>query len=113
MESGPELSPANIEGEYRTLWFTSEAPQEDRREIEKYLYDWNGKKKTIVDVNIHDADAFFRELERYFEVEHPIERLREIEELTEKYKGVLLENFSIEDLLCEIGKVRRHYSWAE
>lgn len=113
VESGPENFPATVEGEYRTLWFTWEAPKEDRQEIEKYLYGDNGQEKTIVDVNIHDGDAFFRELKRYFEKENPLNRLDEIEKLTENYRNVLLENFSIEDILSEIGKVRRHYSWAK
>lgn len=108
VESGPQHFPATEGGEYRTLWFTWDAPQEDRKEIEKYLYGWNGQEKTIVDVNIHDGDAFFRELDRYFEEENPMKRLREIEELTENYRNVLLQNFSVEDLLSEIGKIRRH-----
>jgi hypothetical protein len=114
VESGPLHFPATVDGEYRTLWFTSEAPQEeDRKEIEKCLYSWKGQEKTIIDVNIHDGDAFFRELNRYFEEEDPMKRLREIEELTENYRDVLLQNFSIEDLLSEIGKIRRHDNWAE
>jgi hypothetical protein len=48
----PEHCPASVRGDYRTLWFTSSAPQEDRKEIEKYLYGYTGKEKTIVDVNI-------------------------------------------------------------
>lgn len=108
-ESGPQHFPATEAGEYRTLWFTSDAPQEDRKEIEKYLYGWNGQKKTIVDVNVHDGDAFFRELNRYIEEENPMKRLQEIEQLTENYRNVLLQNFSVEDLLSEIGKIRRHY----
>ena len=108
VESGPQHFPATVHGEYRTLWFTSEVPQEDRRQIEKYLYGWNGQEKTVIDVNIHDGDAFFRELERYFEEEDPMKRLHEIEELTENYRDVLLKSFSVEDLLSEIGKIRRH-----
>lgn len=110
VESGPQHFPASVQGEYRTLWFTPKAPKEDRREIEKYLYGWNGKEKTIVDVNIHDGDIFFLELKRYFDEENPIKRLSEIEELTENYRDILLKNFSVEDLLSEIGKVRRHYN---
>jgi hypothetical protein len=113
VESGPQHFPANVQGEYRALWFTAEAPQEDRREIEKYLYGWDGQEKTIVDVSIHDGDVFFRELNRYFEEEDPRKRLREIEELTETYKDVLLQNFSVEELLSEIGSIRRHNNWAE
>jgi len=30
--------------------------------------------------------------------------------LTEKYRDALLQNFNVEDLLGDIGKVRRHYS---
>jgi hypothetical protein len=113
VESGPENFPASVEGDYRTVWFTWEAPKEDRQEIEKYLYGWNGREKTIIDVNIHDGDAFFRELDRYFEEQNPVKRLREIETLTDSYRDVLLRNFSVEDLLSEIGKVRRHYSWTK
>jgi hypothetical protein len=108
VESGPQMFPATVDGEYRTLWFTSEAPKGDRKEIEKYLYGWDGKEKTVIDVNIHDGDAFFQELNRYFEEEEPMKRLREIEELTENYRDVLLQYFSVEDLLTDIGKIRRH-----
>jgi len=110
VESGPQYFPASTNGEYRTLWFTFEAPEEDRSQIEKYLYGWNGKEKDIIDVNIHDGNAFFIELNRYFEEEKPVERLEQIEKLTEKYRDILLKNFSIEDILFEVGKVRRHYN---
>jgi hypothetical protein len=113
VESGPQYFPADVYGEYRTLWFTSDAPQQDRREVEKYLYGWSGEEKTIIDVNVHDGDAFFHELNRYWEKEDPEKRLQEIEELTEKYKDVLLQNFSIEDILSDIGKLRRYQSWAK
>ena len=102
-------SPASVHGDYRTLWFTSSAPREDRKEVEKYLYGYTGEEKTIVDVNVNDGDAFFRELQRYFENENPLNRLREIERLTENYRDILLQHFSLEDLLSEIGKVQRHY----
>ena len=108
VESGPQYFPASTNGEYRTLWFTFEAPEEDRSQIEKYLYGWNGKDKDIIDVNIHDGNAFFIELNRYFEEEKPVERLEQIEKLTEKYRDILLKNFSIEDILLEVRKVRRH-----
>lgn len=36
-ESDPKNFPATIEGEYRTLWFTSEKPQEDRKKL-KNIY---------------------------------------------------------------------------
>lgn len=110
-ESGPTSFPANARGEYRTLWFTPNAPQEDRKQIEQYLYGWNGREKTVVDVNVHDGDAFFRELERYFMEDDPVGRLQAIEVLTEKYRDVLLQNFSVDDLLGDIDKVRRHDSW--
>lgn len=110
VESGPQYFPASTNGEYRTLWFTFEAPEEDRSQIEKYLYGWNGKEKDIIDVNIHDGNAFFIELNRYLEEEKPVERLEQIEKLTEKYRDILLKNFSVEDILFEVGKVRRHYN---
>lgn len=110
VESGPQYFPASTNGEYRTLWFTAEAPEKDRKQIEKYLYGWNVKEKNIIDVNIHDGNAFFIELNRYFEEEKPVERLEQIEKLTEKYRDILLKNFSVEDILFEVGKVRRHYN---
>lgn len=113
VESGPQHFPAAVHGEYRTLWFTSQVPQDDRKQIEQYLYGWNGQEKTVVDVNIHDGNAFFLELERYFEKENPMKRLREIEELTESYRNVLLKNFSVDDLLSEIGKIHRHENWTK
>jgi len=108
-ESEPQYFPATQTGEYRTLWFTSAPPEEGRKEIEKYLYGWNGEEKTIVDVNIHDGDLFFQELDRYFKEKNPMKRLDEIKRLTEDYRNVLLQNFSIEDLLSEMGNVRKYY----
>jgi hypothetical protein len=112
-ESDPKNFPATIDGEYRTLWFTWEKPQEDRKEVEKYLYGFNGEEKVVFDINIHDGDVFFQELARYFEKENPVQRLKEIEAITENYKNVLQQNFSIEDLLAEIGKIRKHSNWAK
>lgn len=109
VETGPEDFPANAQGEYRTLWFTTEPPDEDREKIEKYLYGWNGKEKSVVDVNIHDGETFFAELKRYFDNENPVKCLNEIEKLTENYRKTLLEKFSMEDILTEIKNVRRHY----
>jgi hypothetical protein len=108
-ESGPESFPANDRGEYRTLWFTPDVPKDDRKQMEQYLYGWNGQEKTVVDVNIHDGDAFFTELQRYFKEDDPNGRLKAIEVLTEKYREVLLQHFSLEDLLGDIGKIRRHW----
>jgi hypothetical protein len=108
-ETGPEHFPASVQGDYRTLWFTWSAPEGDRREVEKYLYPQTGTEKAVVDVSVHDGDAFFRELLRYFENEQPLKRLREIETLTERYRDILLQHFSLEDLLSEIGTVRRHH----
>lgn len=96
VESGLEHFPASVHGDYRTLWFTSSAPEEDRREVERYLYGYTGTEKIVVDVNIHDGDVFFRELQRYFENEDPLKRLREIEKLTEHYRDILLQHFTLE-----------------
>jgi len=111
-ETGPDAFPATADGEYRTLWFTPEPPQEDREQVEQHLYPWNGGPKTVVDVNIHDGDAFFRELDRYFRTEDPVGRLHKLEELTERYRKVLLQTFTLEDLLSDISKVRKHHNWA-
>jgi hypothetical protein len=110
VETDPHYFPTNIDGEYRTLWFTWDSPKEDRGEIEQYLYGFDGSEKIIIDVNIHDGDKFFKELARYFEKEDPIKRLSEIEDLTVQYRDVLLKNFSVDDLLGEIGKIRRHHN---
>lgn len=111
-ETGPDAFPATADGVYRTLWFTSEPPQEDRKETEKYLYGWNDRPKAIVDVSIYDGDAFFRELGEYFRAEDPVGRLQELEKMTERYREVLLRTFTLEDLLSDISKVRKHHSWA-
>jgi hypothetical protein len=107
-ESQPKYFPATPEGEYRTLWFTSEKPAEDREFIEKYLHGCSGEEKVVIDVNIHDGDVFFNELARYFDKEDPINRLSEIKTLTENYRKVLQQSFSIEDILSDIGKVRKY-----
>lgn len=108
VESAPQNFPATIDGEYRFLWFTGEAPQDDRKNIEKYLYGWSGQEKKIIDVNIHDGDVFFNELARYFERENPVRKLQDIEILTDNYRNVLQQKFSVEDLLTDIAKVRKH-----
>ena len=112
-ESQPKYFPATPEGEYRTLWFTGKTPTEDRKSVEKILHCFSGEEKIVIDVNIHDGDVFFNELARYFDKEDPINRLSEIKVLTENYRKVLQQNFSIEDVLSEIGKVRKHSNWAK
>lgn len=112
-ESQPNYFLATPEGEYRTLWFTWEKPTEDRESIEKDLHGFSGREKVVIDVNIHDGNIFFNELARYFDKENPINRLYEIKILTENYKKILQQSFSIEDILSDIGKVRKHSNWAK
>ena len=59
-------------------------------------------------MNNHDGETFFTELARYLQEDKPIEKLEELRHLTERYRTALLDNFSIEDLLSEIDKVRRY-----
>ena len=111
-ETGPEKFPENGRGEYRTLWFSHREPSEARQEeiSSAYLQDTRGR--SVIDVNLHDGDAFFQELDRYFREENPLERTRALEALADRYKGALLQNFKLEDLIGDIGKIRRHVSWA-
>jgi hypothetical protein len=97
----------------RTLWFTWDPPKVDRKEVEKYLYGWDGTEKQIIDVNCHDGDEFFHQLNWYFETHDPHARLSNLKALAESYRSALLENFALEDLLADIGSVRKHYSWTE
>ncbi|WP_018918654.1 hypothetical protein [Vreelandella zhanjiangensis] len=108
-ETEPSAFPASADGAYRTLWFTPDPPKEDRRELEKYLYGWNGREKTVLDVNIHDGDAFFEAVREYFRTEDPEGRLKDLKKVTEDYREVLLSTFTTQDLLADISKVRRHY----
>jgi hypothetical protein len=108
-ETNPREFPASSDGAYRTLWFTAEPPEEDRQEVEKYLYGWDGQEKTVLDVNIHDGDAFFDAIREYFRTENPVSKLEYLKSVTEGYREVLLSTFTLEDLLAEIPKVRRHY----
>jgi hypothetical protein len=104
--------PVNYHAESRALWFPSSQPtEEQRQQTAGYIY--NNGRKSAFEVSIYDGEAFFKELDRYFREDDPYRKLREIEELTEKYRSVLLENFSLQDVLGEITKVRRHYGWAE
>ncbi|MGP9677413.1 hypothetical protein ACT3TC_02030 [Halomonas sp. AOP27-A1-41] len=107
-ETEPSAFPASTDGAYRTLWFTPDPPKEDRRELEKYLYGWNGREKTVLDVNIHDGDAFFEAVREYFRTEDPEGRLKDLKKATEDYREVLLSTFTTQDLLADISKVRRH-----
>jgi hypothetical protein len=108
-ESGSDCFPADSQGEYRTLRFTPIHPAEDTDKTKKYLHGYSGREKVVIDVSLCDGDAFFQEIDRYFREGNPEGRLLEIEELTDRYRRVLLEQFSIEDLLSDIAKVRRHY----
>jgi hypothetical protein len=107
--SGPEDFPASADGTYRTLWFTQDEPKEERRVIEQYLHGYRGHELPVVDVTVRDGDAFFSELSRYFVEQDPVKKLQELTELTESYKATLMSIFTTEDLLADIGKVRRHY----
>lgn len=108
-ETDPDTFPASPDGTYRTLWFSPEPTTEDRREIEKFLYGCNGREKTILDVSIHDGDAFFDALEEYLLKEKPADRLQELKKITESYREALLKSFTTEDLLSDISTVRKHY----
>lgn len=109
-ETGPGEFPASSDGTYRTLWFTHEEPKEERRIIEQYLHGYRGYDLPVIDVTIQDGDAFFNELAKYFREQDPEGKLQTIKELTDSYKTTLMSSFTTEDLLAEIGKVRRHYS---
>jgi hypothetical protein len=106
VESGPSQFPADRNGSYRTLWFTETLPDEDREETEKYLYGWDGTEKNIVDVNIHDGPRFIEELKLYFERVRPFETLALLEGLTESYKNTLINNFTLEEVISEVGRVK-------
>jgi hypothetical protein len=108
--TGPGEFPASADGSYRTLWLTDVKPQEDRRQIEKYLYGYDGQDRVVVDVRPDDGDIFFEELGRYFREQDPQKQLQELRVLTEQYKQALMETFTAADLLADIGKVRRYYS---
>lgn len=108
-ESEPSVFPASVDGTYRTLWFSPDKPGTDRREVERYLYGSDGPEKAVLDVNIHDGEAFFDAVREYFRYENPMGRLQNLRDATERYREVLLSNFTIEDLLADISKVRRHY----
>ena len=111
-EDDAKLFPAAADGKYRTLWFTSDPPKEDRREVDLYLYGWDGTEKEVVDVNIRDGDEFFRVLKWYLETNKPYERLQELEHLTANYRQALIDNFSLEDILSDIGAISRHRYWS-
>jgi hypothetical protein len=110
---GPNIFPAERDGSYRTLWFTWDPPPADRSEINKYLHgDW-GDEKVVVDLSTHDGEAFFRELERYLRrAKGPRELLAHLRSETDKLRDALLANFTLEDILTDIGKVSRRDNWA-
>jgi len=109
-ETGPKEFPASLDGSYRTLWFTQEDPKKERRVLEQYLHGYRGYDLPVVDLRESDGDAFFNELSRYFFEQDPEDKLRELREITDTYKAALMNNFTTEDLLADISKVRRHYS---
>jgi len=104
--------PVNFHRESRALSFSGGKPtDEDRQRTARCFYSNGGK--SAFEVSIHDGDLFFEELERHFREDDPYGKLEAIEKLTEEYRQVLMECFSLDDLLGEIAKVRRHYGWAE
>ncbi|WP_066793686.1 hypothetical protein [Sphingomonas soli] len=92
---------------YRTLWLGPLEPDKDRDEERRYLHPVNGTEKDIIDVHASDGTAFMVELERYFEVEKPFERLAALKESAESYKQALTEHLSLSDVLAEIGNLKR------
>jgi hypothetical protein len=100
------------DGKYRTLWFTSELPTEDRAETAKYLHGWSGTDKDVLDVNFLDGEEFFKTLRWYFDTVRPLEQLVELEVLAERYKKALIENLTLEDVLAEMGALKRYSNWA-
>ncbi|MDR3474379.1 MAG: hypothetical protein P4M09_22245 [Devosia sp.] len=109
-EAGPDVFPADQAGVYRTLWFTWEAPVEDRAVTERLLHGWTGEDKQVVDVNPHDGERFFIELQRYLQTELPFERLSAQRAAVDGYRRALIESFTIEELLSDIGAVKRRYA---
>lgn len=112
-EENAEIFPAGTDGIYRTLWFTSDPPSEDRDEVRQYLYGDDGTRKEVIDVNLYDGDEFFKHLHWYFKVNDPYARLKELEAVTDSYKQSLMDNFSIQDILSDIRAIARHDNWAK
>ena len=98
--------------EYRTLWFTWEAPAGDRNEITKYLHGFDGSEKTVIDVNNHDGTKFYAEIQRYFRDEKPFEKLSMLQQIAESLRHRLEENFQLSDIIGEIGKIESRRNWA-
>jgi hypothetical protein len=94
---------------YRTLWFGEISPEENRQEMEKYLHGDDGRKKYVIDVNVRDGDRFFTELDRYFVSYEPLRRLQELDNHIENYRRILIDNFSVSDLLSDIRRVGRNF----
>lgn len=105
--------PKGRDGKYRTLWFTDEPPTEDRAELAKYLHGWDGTEKDVIDVNFHDGKPFFDMLDWYFRTEQPEERLAKLKVLADRYKQALIDQLTLEDVLAEIGNLKRYENWAE
>jgi len=93
---------------YRTLWLGPIEPGTDREEERKYLHPGLATEKEIIDVHASDGAAFMVELERYFEVEKPLERLAALKASAESYKLALGEHLSLADVLAEIGNLKRN-----
>lgn len=110
-DGGRATFPVDSQGVYRSLWFTWDAPTEDRDEVRKYLHGCDGKEKVVVDINNHDGDEFFRELERYLSEYDPYKQLKSLEDTASSFKVALLERFTLEDILTDIGAVQRHSHW--
>jgi hypothetical protein len=113
VEDSMKVPPPNADGTYLALQFTWEISTEDPPEAEEHYYVGFGPAKRVVDVRIDEADEFFRALKWYLENCKPYERIRELEEITECYKQALIKNFTLEEILTDISKVKRHYNWAE
>lgn len=92
VEASPPLLPTESVGENRAVSFlTSEAFSEIEDLEGEFSMGISSGKPTVV-ANFTNPEEFFSELEKYFSELRPLERLNNIERLTESYKKTLLEN---------------------
>ena len=98
---------------YRTLWFSPESLPKDRDRQRQYLHGYTGQAKQVVDVHVSDGDPFFAQLERYFELENPAQRLQDLKTAAASYRQALEMHLTLSEVLAEIGTITRYDNYGK
>lgn len=94
---------------HRMLWFSPNPSPDDRRIMKEFLLGSADGEEKFVDVHITDGEPFFKELERHFYKDNPLELLNRLKLVADKYRTSLENNFTLSELLSDIGSIKSRY----